>query len=155
DIAGGVPSNICETPDLMGGTWNAENVIVFASSKGLLRVRAAGGEPAPIPGAVQSEKGDSRREPYFLPDGRHYLYLAGSDKSAAIYAGELDSTNTAQIVATNSKPVYIEPGYLFYHRDGTLYAHPFNAGKRALAGEAIRIADGIPHSEEGAGAFSA
>ena len=152
-VAGGLPSNICETPDMMGGTWNADNVIVFASSKGLYRVRADGGEPSPIAGAA--EKPDNRREPFFLPDGRHYLYLTGSGTSAAIQVGQLDSTATTQIIAANSNPVYVDPGYLLYHRDGTLYAHSFSARKLAVSGEAIRIADGIPNSSGGGGAFSA
>src|SRR5262249_25436070 len=107
-VAGGLPSNVCETPDMMGGTWNADNGMVFASRKGLYRVRADGGEPSPI--AVAAEKPDNRREPFFLPDGRHYLYLAGSGPSAAIHVGQLDSTATTQIIAANSNPVYVDPG---------------------------------------------
>ena len=76
EAAGGPPQNICETPDLLGGTWNADDVIVFASSKGLQRVLAAGGEPSAIEVAGDSQQ-QRPREPYFLPDGNHYLYLAG------------------------------------------------------------------------------
>ena len=119
-------ANICDTPDLLGGTWNADGVIVFASSKGLQRVLAAGGEPSPIAAAAGSEA-QRPHEPYFLPDARHYLYLAGgaggagtAGSDAAIYAGSLDSTNATRIVAAQSNAVYAEPGYLLYHRDGTL-----------------------------------
>src|SRR5262245_39674494 len=67
EAAGGPPQNICETPDLLGGSWNADGVILFASSKGLQRVLAAGGEPSPV-----ASGNELRREPYFLPHGRHY-----------------------------------------------------------------------------------
>ena len=90
EAAGGPPQNICETPELLGGSWNQDNVILFASSKGLQRVAAAGGQPTAIavPADVQRP-----REPSFLPDGRQYLYLAGAGTgSDAIYSGALDST---------------------------------------------------------------
>jgi Tol biopolymer transport system component/predicted Ser/Thr protein kinase len=159
EAAGGPPQNICETPDLMGGTWNAGGDIVFASSKGLQRVLAAGGEPTAmaVSGPGEPQTGGGPQEPYFLPDGRHYLYLAGSAKEshAAIYAGSLDSKDATRLVAARSAAVYVEPGYLLYHREGTLYAQPFNAKKLALSGEAIRLADKLPYAATGAAPFAA
>ena len=73
------------------------------------------------------------REPYFLPDGNHYLFLAGAAQrsDAAIYAGSLDSTDATRLVAAQSNAVYAEPGYLLYHREGTLYAQTFNPSNLA------------------------
>ena len=152
EAAGGPPQSICETPDMLGGTWNNEGVIVFASGMGLQRVLAAGGEPSPI-----AATGDSPREPYFLPDGRHYLYLAGSAKEsdAAIYAGSLDSKDATRLVSARSSAVYAEPGYLLYHREGTLYAQPFSSKKIATTGEAVRLADKLPFAPTGAAPFAA
>jgi Tol biopolymer transport system component len=156
EAVGGPPQNICETPDLLGGTWNADGVIVFASSKGLQRVLAAGGQPSLIELPAETSK-QSPREPYFLPDGRHYLFLAGAGKEseAAIYAGLLDSTETTRLIASQSNGVYVEPGYLLYHREGTLYAQSFDASDLEASGEAIRLADGLPYAETGAAAFAA
>src|SRR5262249_45567305 len=70
--AGGPPVDICDTSEMLGGTWNREDVILFASSKGLHRVKAVGGEPAP----VASLKDAVPQNPYFLPDGEHFLYLS-------------------------------------------------------------------------------
>ena len=153
EAAGGPPQNICETPDLLGGTWNSMDVIVFASSKGLQRVAAAGGQPSAI---ALSEEVQRAREPHFLPDGRQYLFLASSGAdSDAIFAGELDSTSATRLVDASSNAVYAEPGYLLYHREGTLYAQPFDAGDAEITGDAIRLADGLPYSEAGAAAFAA
>jgi Tol biopolymer transport system component len=154
DVGNLTVHNICETADLLGGSWNRENVILFGSSKGLQRVPAAGGQPTPIASGDSKEK-DGRREPFFLPDGEHYLYTSGTDKDAAIYAGVLDSADAERLVDANSNGVYVEPGYLLYHRDGTLYAQPFKASRRSLGGEPIRIADKIPFGTSGAGAFAA
>jgi serine/threonine protein kinase/Tol biopolymer transport system component len=158
DAVGGAAQNICETPDLFGGTWNSEGVILFASSNGLQRVLAAGGEPEPITQSSGSSADSQKpREPYFLPDGRHYLYLMPSAQpsGAAIYAASLDSKDVTRVVAAESNPVYAEPGYLLYHRGGTLYSQPFNPGKLSVSGQAIRIADRIPYGMTGAAAFAA
>jgi Tol biopolymer transport system component len=156
EAAGGPPQNICEAPDMAGGTWNNDGVILFASIKGMQRVLAAGGEPSPI-----AASGDSQREPYFLPDGRHYLYLSGRDAAAAIYAGTLDSKDAMRLVTAQSGAVYApsttsaQAGYLLYHREGTLYAQSFNAKKLSFTGEAIRVADKLPYAPTGAAPFAA
>jgi Tol biopolymer transport system component/predicted Ser/Thr protein kinase len=154
DANGGAPQIICDTPDLLGGTWNADNLILFASSKGLQRVMAAGGDSSPV--AAMEGQGKPQ-EPYFLPDGNHYVFTAvpAQGTGGAIYAGSLDSKDATRLIAAQSNAVYADPGYLFYQREGTLYAQPFNAKKVSLSGEAIRIADKVPYGATGAGAFSA
>ncbi len=160
EVAGGAAQNVCETPDLLGGTWNADGVILFASSTGLQRVLAAGGQPAPIdldPALARQRP----REPYFLPDGRHYLFLAGArkkrdakDPGAAVYAAALDSPAATRLVEAQSNAVYADPGYLLFHRDGTLYAQAFDAAGLKLSGEVVRLADGLPYGDSGAAAFA-
>ncbi len=148
EAAGGAPSNICETADLAGGTWNADNVILFASRKGLQRVAATGGEPMPVvaPGGLQKVQ-----EPFFLPDGQHYLFTS----DGVVYAGALDSKDVTKLLAAQSNAIYVEPGYLLFHRDGTLFAQPFSASSLKLSGEAGRLADKLPISADGAAAFAA
>jgi Tol biopolymer transport system component len=151
--SGGPPQNICDTADMRGGTWNAADVILFASSKGLQRVKAIGGEAV----AVATTKDAVPHHPSFLPDGQHFLFLSvpAQASSAAIYAGSLDSDDAIRLVAAQSNAVYAEPGYMLYHREGTLYAHPFNPGKLAFNGDAVRLADKLPYDASGAAAFSA
>jgi Tol biopolymer transport system component len=147
---GGHPQTICDTPDMQGGSWNVENTIIFASSGGLMRVTAAGGQPTMLP------KTEGRTEPLFLPDGRHYLFLSNSGKpDAAIFAGSIDSADATQITVAQSNAAYADPGYLFYHRKGTLYAQAFNAKRMSLSGEPLRIAEGLPYGNGSAAAFAA
>ena len=152
---GGPARNVAETSVLLGGTWNAAGEILFGSDKGLQRVLAAGSPPARVTLKADGKELSDAREPYFLPDGRHFLFLAGSGEDAAIYAGALDSTDAKRVVAAESNPVYAAPGYLLYHRDGTLYAQRFDAAKNALAPDSVRVADGLPHSQGGAAPFAA
>jgi hypothetical protein len=85
------------------------------------------------------------------------LFLSGSQKpdESVIYAGSLDSAEATRVLAAHSNAVYAEPGYLLYHRGGTLFAQPFNARSLALSGEPIRVAEGLPNSTGGAAAFAA
>jgi Tol biopolymer transport system component len=155
EAMGGPPQNICETPDLLGGTWNSEDTILFASSKGLQRVAAAGGDPVAV-SPTGAPAGAKLQEPLFLPDGHHYVYLASASGSgSAIYASAIDSKDSTLLVKAESNAAYAEPGYLFYHREGTLYAQPFNAGKLSFTGDAVRVADRVPYGMSGAGAFAA
>src|SRR5262249_22883447 len=135
EAAGGPPQNICETPDLVGGTWNGDGVILFGSSKGLQRVLAAGGQPSIIEIAGDISK-QSPRSPSFLPDGQHYLFLAGAAKGAdaAIYVGSLGSSAVVRLVASRSNAVYADPGYVLFHREGTLYAQAFDGNSLKLGG---------------------
>jgi hypothetical protein len=72
---------ICDAQDGRGGTWNADDVIVFAPApfSGLSKVSATGGTPV----AVTKVEGQGRtdRLPWFLPDGKHLLYFSGSQTS--------------------------------------------------------------------------
>jgi hypothetical protein len=153
EALGGPPVNICDAPDMQGGTWNQDDVILFASSSGLQRVNAVGGQPM----RLATPEGTKPSHPSFLPDGDHFVYFSASAEvgDSAIYAGALDSSEATRLVATRSNAAYAEPGYLLYHREGTLYAHPFDAGGLAFSGDAIRVADGLPYSAAGAAAISA
>jgi eukaryotic-like serine/threonine-protein kinase len=160
DVAGGPPQNVCDVPTggPLQGTWNADGVIIFGSTNGLYRVSAAGGEPTKITSIDQSLGEVGHRLPYFLPDGHHYLYLAGSNDTTKnfIYVGSLDSQERKRLLMVNSMPVYAEPGYLLFNREGTLFAQPFDAKRLEFSAEPIRVADEIAWSPaDGRAAFSA
>jgi len=53
-------------------------------------------------------------------------------------------------------PVYAEPGYLLFQREGALLTQQFNPKKSELIGEPVRIADEIPfNASNGRAAFAA
>src|SRR5262245_34575064 len=95
NAAGGPPLVLCDALASVpggaggGGTWNRDGVIVFGSSQAgpLQRVSAGGGTPSPVT-KVDTEKGESFHAwPFFLPDGKRFLYLAvGSKTGSAVDA---------------------------------------------------------------------
>jgi Tol biopolymer transport system component len=146
-LAGGPVQIICDAAAGRGGTWNKDGVIVFSPSGqlggGLYRVSAAGGTAARIttPDAARGENSD--RWPVFLPDGKHFLYLAanvsGQTDPDAIFVGALDSNERKFLIRATGNPAYVNPGYLLFCREKTLYAQQFDPNKLALSGEAVPL----------------
>ena len=149
DAAGGPAQTICNAPSGRGGTWNRDGVIVFAPDifSPLYRVSAAGGEPAPLP-LDKSRREQVHRFPYFLPDGRHFIYRAGRsggyarDEGNGIYVGSLDSSEYKLILPADTYAVYAS-GHLLFWRDGALMAQPFDVQRLELSGEAVPVAEQV------------
>ena len=78
EISGGPAQTIAHAPNPRGGSWNRDGVIVFApdASTPLYRVAATGGEAIQLTSLDTSRQETSHRWPFFLPDGRHFLYLS-------------------------------------------------------------------------------
>ncbi len=87
----------------------------------------------------------SHRWPVFLPDGKHFIYLAanfsGHLENNAIFLGSLDSQERRLLVSTSANAAYAEPGYLLYLRDKTLVAQPFDRRSYVLSGEPHTLSD--------------
>lgn len=145
DVSGGPPQELCRVSNFLGGTWNNDGVIIFGSNTGLHRVSATGGEPVALTALDPSQQEMAHKAPYFLPDGRHYLYTIDGRGSSAIHAGSLDSTKTTRLLVAQSKAMYAA-GYLLFHREGTLFAQPFDANRLELTGEPVRIADRVAYT---------
>jgi serine/threonine protein kinase/Tol biopolymer transport system component len=142
--AGGPVAVVTDAPNARGGAWGANNVIVFAPdfNGGLLKVNAQGGTAEPAT-ALDKTKHDTQRWPWFLPDGKHFIFLAtshnGSDaKHNGIYFGSVDGQENHLVVATDSSAQYAE-GYLLYHVNTALVAQPFDAQSGVLSGSPIPV----------------
>ncbi len=146
--SGGTAQTICDAADGRGGSWSVKDVIVFAPAPfgGLSKVSAAGGAPAALTKATGP--GASHRLPFFLPDGRHLLYVSGGqtsdvEKTTAIEALDLETGKSTLVARENSEGRYTEPGYLLFMREGNLMAQPFDASSLKTKGEAVPIAEGV------------
>jgi eukaryotic-like serine/threonine-protein kinase len=160
DATGAPPQTLCDAKaGSRGGTWNRDGVIVFASgASGLLyRVSAAGGEPSPVTTLDQSRFEISHTWPYFLPDGRHFLYFVRSSQaeSGGIFIGSLDSKDTKRLLSTTLSAAYAPPGFLLFLRNEMLMAQRFDADELQLIGEPFPVAEHVAYNVGiGRGAFS-
>jgi len=144
EVSGGPSVVVCDTPvPIAGGTWNSDGVILFSGGGVIHRVLAAGGQPTPITELDEAQKETEHLFPQFLPDGRHYLFLAVSAESG-IYVGSIDSKERTRLLAAESRALYAWPGYVLFNRGSTVFAQPFDADTLALSGEPVRVADGVP-----------
>jgi len=149
DASGGQVQVLCDAPNGRGGTWNREGVIVFTPDAllGLFRVSSLGGSPVEMTKPDASRFEASHRWPVFLPDGKHFLYLAanfsGQLEANAIFVGSLDSQERRSLVSTSANAAYAEPGYLLYLRDNTLVAQPFDRRRFVLSGEQHILSSGV------------
>lgn len=138
DLSGGNAQVLCDSARMVGGSWSKDGTIVFTPDyrSSMVQVSAKGGEPAPVP--IKGEEGyvERHRYPYFLPDGRRFLFYR---EQKGIWAGSLDSPDITQIVPDNSPAVYSKHGWLIFIRNDTLVAQAFDAGKLALSGEPVPI----------------
>ena len=148
---------VCDAPGGTGGTWNAEDVILFASAAnpGIVRVPANGGQPAVVntPRAEQRER--THGVPSFLPDGHRFLYWSRTEQGGAVMAASLDGGLSVQLVASTSKGEYSK-GHLLYLDGSTLTARPFDPDTLQLSGTATAVVTNVLRSQSaGTAAFSA
>ena len=153
ELSGGQVQTVCDAPFGRGGTWNKDDVIVFAPSgrqgSGLYRVSASGGTAKQISNPDKSRGEDGHRWPMFLPDGIHYLYMAanfsGRKDVDAIFVGSLDSNEKHFVVETTANAAFAPPGYLLFYRDKTLLTQQFDPKRFALAGEPTTVFQDIQY----------
>jgi serine/threonine protein kinase len=159
-ISGGQPQTICDAPAGRGGTWNSEGIILFApaaTNTPLMQVSAGGGTPTPATVLSPGEQG--HRLPYFLPDGKHFLFLinSGAGQPNSVYLGALASKEKVLVLPNASNVAYSEPGTLLFVRNGQLMAQPFDAKHFRLTGDPVSlVTESVAFVKvAGAAAFSA
>ncbi|HKF51750.1 MAG TPA: protein kinase, partial [Candidatus Acidoferrales bacterium] len=148
--SGGPTLTLADAPGGRGGTWNKEGTILFTPFFGtpVLRVSDAGGAVAPVTTLNRGNNESTNRWPYFLPDGKHFLYLAGNpltpvgNPTNSVMIGSLESKETKLLFRNHSNAIYAS-GYLLFLRQNTLMAQPFNSKKLELMGDAIPIAENV------------
>jgi Tol biopolymer transport system component len=161
DVSGGPPQTLCTIPAGAVGTgaWNRDGIIVFGSrgSGPLWRVSQAGGVATPITD-VDTKRGEVFHSlPTFMPDGKHFIYLRnGSPQIIGTYAGSLDAKPAEQsnerILSNQFAASYVN-GYLFFMRENTLMAQPFDPTKLQLTGEPAPMAERVA-TTQAIGVFS-
>ena len=150
DATGGPVTVICAAPPPTGrrvtpGSWNRDDVIVIPSpdSTTIARVPAGGGTPSAVTTLAAGGTETQHGFPFFLPDGRRFLYAAYNDLvPLGLYVGSLDGEPPVRLMATESNGQYAN-GSLFFMRGTTLLAQPFDPAKLALTGDAVVVAEGV------------
>jgi eukaryotic-like serine/threonine-protein kinase len=152
---GGTPQTIADNASpRQPPSWGRDNVIVFQTEGyTIARVSASGGEPVDVTKLDASKAELAHMWPSFLPDGRHFLFLAwsvGPPSHATLYVGSIDpAAPRTRLMNAESAAFFAPPGYLLFTSGDTLMARPFDARRLQFAGDAVAVADDVAHTPPG------
>ena len=150
DVAGGAVSTICDVGVPTGGSWSRDNVILYTrlGGSGLWRVPASGGEATSVLRVDTQREETDYANPFFLPDGRHFLYtvFSGRKEIRGVYTGSLDGGPRQRLLSDNTNALYTGDGrggaVLVFGREDALVAQGFDARALRLSGDPVPVA---PH----------
>jgi serine/threonine protein kinase len=148
EAAGGAPQAICGAPDGRGGSWSVRDEILFEPSydQPLSVVSAPGGQPKVVTKLDASRHESAHKWPYFLPDGRHFVYFAGTsgEENDALFGAELGTGERKLLVATQSSAAFVPPHWLIYATpERTLVARSFDPSSFTFNGPANPLSDRV------------
>ena len=143
-VSGGPITALADATNPRGGSWGADDVIVFVPNfmGPLWRINAQGGALSAAT-VIDPKKHTTHRWPWFLPDGKHFLFLAtshtgGDPKQNGIYFGSTDSSQTRQITDSDSAAQFAS-GQLLYRAGSSLLAQPFDPQAGKLLGSSVPL----------------
>jgi serine/threonine protein kinase len=147
DLNGGPALTIADTESSApgSGSWNRDGVFVFGRLNSPLFLLQAGGTPQLLTELDETRGEIGHWAPWFLPDSRHFLYLAltAEPGKSAVYAGDLASKTRKRVLAFGARTIYVNPGYLLFTRERTLMAQPFDTGNLETTGDASQLANRV------------
>jgi eukaryotic-like serine/threonine-protein kinase len=148
ELSGGSAQVIADAGYGRGGAWGANGVVVYspATQDRLYRVNANGGAATPLT-TLDITQHTSHRWPFFLPDGKHFLYSAINHDSAksgndTVYYASVDGSVNKPLLKSKSNAIYAD-GFLLFARNEQLLAQPFNPSSGTLSGEPKTLAKDI------------
>jgi hypothetical protein len=124
-------------------------LLVRGPSLPIQRVPAVGGALVDVTKKID---GQSRLQPQFLPDGKHFLYYVTgvSAEANGIYLASLeDDAQTKRLLPDSTVARYVpsgmpgRSGYLLFVRETTLMAQPFDADTVTLKGQMFPVAEPV------------
>jgi Tol biopolymer transport system component len=157
----GLPRVIASPASNTSGAWNSDDVILFTPSpfSPLHRVPAAGGTPEPVTRLERTRAEILHRNPFFLPGGQHFLYVAVSAPEGetagarGLYVGALGGGEATRVFENGSIAKYAD-GRLLFVRDNRLLAQAFDTRTFTPSGEPAVVAEQIELIGPSSGAFT-
>jgi eukaryotic-like serine/threonine-protein kinase len=147
-VAGGPVQVLCDAPEGRGASWSPRGVIIFTPNifEPLYKVPEGGGVPQKI---TEIKPGWTHRNPYFLPDGDHFLFtsreaVGATGPGGALYGASLSGEQPRQVLELASNVQYSE-GYLLYLHENVLVAQHFDPKSMKLSGDPTPVAEKLDY----------
>jgi hypothetical protein len=148
--SGGPPEFIYSVPEIAQGAWGPDGTILFARAVNtpIFRLPATGGAATPVTSLLPGQV--SQMWVQFLPDGKHFIYLArtsltSDDPGAEIYAQALDGGFPIPLLAGQSRATAV-PDYLLFARDQSLFAQRMDWKALRKISEPLLLARNVAES---------
>jgi serine/threonine-protein kinase len=151
-VSGGPTLPIADVSgSLRGGTWNAQDTILFADERGLFVVPAAGGRPTLVV-APDSSSRETFRWPDFLPGGQSALFSINDGNVDRLAAITLADKTIRRFDVLGGNPHFVSQGQVTLAMidpgtggvgSGTLVAVPFDARRLTVLGQPVPVADSV------------
>jgi Tol biopolymer transport system component len=153
-VDGGPPILLCDpTHAFMGASWDPDRGIVFArdTAGGLYRVGADGGTSQALTTLDPSRHESSHRFPVILPGGKAVVFTVKPDDAlswddARVESASLRTGERSILFKGGADARYVAPGYLVYHRTGSLWAVPFDPLRVKVTGAPLLMLEGVSSS---------
>jgi Tol biopolymer transport system component len=138
----------CDSPQVTArvsgqGSWNrAGDIVVGGAETGILRLTAATAvSRRSLAVVIPPATGLRYMSPEFLPDGRHFFFVAaGSPESAGLYLGALDGSAPKRLLPDSSRAAYLS-GRMLFVRNNVLVAQSFDEARLELSGNTVTVGD--------------
>jgi serine/threonine-protein kinase len=140
-IRGGEVLKIATADGFLGGSWGADNRIVFAQLDGIYAVPASGGEPVALI-LVDPKRGERAQNPVVLPNGRVLFTLVQNAQDGAItssIAAQTPGVSDRRIVIERGTDARYLSGDLVYADERTLEVVPFDPDTLRVKGPAVPV----------------
>jgi Tol biopolymer transport system component len=148
--SGGAPEAIYSVPEIAQGAWGPDGTILFARAVNspILRISPTDGTVTPVTSLLPGQV--SQMWVQFLPDGKHFMYLARTsltsrDPEAKIYAQSLNGGAPTPLFASQSRAISV-PDYLLFAQDQTLFAQRMDWKAMRKIGEPLLLAGNVAAS---------
>lgn len=139
-VSGGLPVTLARGTVSYGGSWAADDTILFnESGTGIFRVAASGGAPeivVPV-GPNEANLGGGQ----LLPGGEWVLFWVYPSRQISVQS--LLTGERRVLIEDGGQVKYLETGHLVYVRAGTLLAVSFDVEQLAVVSGPLPLLEGI------------
>jgi Tol biopolymer transport system component len=135
NVDSGLRGVACRASADREAAWGAGDLIVHGGPSGI----QACGRDTPVTALADGEI--AHRAPWFLPDGRHFLYLARTPTTAELRIASVDPGSPTVVVGPSDSNAVYSQNHILFVRGNVLLAQPFDASTRTARGEPFRVTE--------------
>jgi serine/threonine protein kinase/Tol biopolymer transport system component len=151
-VQGGEPITLCDASTPLQAWWTQNDVIHFSENEGnqLSRVSAEGGRATSVINTFAISNMTSKRYSRFfsdvLPGGKSVMTTSWSHGISADYADvelfDIETMQATLLIRSGYGARYVAPGYVVFGRSGSIFAVRFDADRRDIQGQPVRLVTG-------------